>query len=55
MGKGGDDFSYTLDQGVLQLTSEQKKLPRHFVKTGNFSPTYVVGVLGEAYFYLGDA
>ena len=32
-----------------------KKLPRHFGKNGKFLPAYVVGVLGEAYFYLGDA
>ena len=32
-----------------------KKLPRHFGKNGNFLTIYVVGVLGEAFFYLGDA
>ena len=46
------NYSYS---GGASTHFRTKKIPRHFGKNGNFLPTYVVGVLGEAYFYLGDA
>ena len=34
---------------------EIKNLPRHFRQKRKFLPFYVVGVLGDKKFYLGDA